>query len=423
MSDDERRLISERPTTSIEAYDLFVRGREILRRGDYGQDKFIEAEPLFQRAVELDPEFVLAWTRLAEIHGQAVWLSIGNRESRTAAMKRAIARAVELAPEQPEVLAIQGEYHYRIEHDYERAAGYFERAHARLPGNPDIASQMGMIYRRLGRWDEAVARFEQAAELDPASLSWTVNLADTLFLMRQWDRAIAVVDPLLREYPDASALAAIKGWALLSGFGRIDAARDALAGRPLSTDFRFVSLTLNLPLYARDFSAAEAVLDWPKLKPLFDAPSVAPYREVVLAMIRSHQGLPERSRDHLRRARQWAVELVEAGSFGYDAWATLALIQAQLGESDQALVSIDRALAALAATGDQLAEPEVRITRVEVPARAGQVERALDELDRLIGMPGGPSRWDLALNPQWDFLREHPRFAEMTRAEASLGQD
>jgi len=64
LSDREREEIRKIPTTNIEAYDDYLRGRELLRPLE--GDGFRAAQRMFQRAVEQDPEFALAWCGIAE---------------------------------------------------------------------------------------------------------------------------------------------------------------------------------------------------------------------------------------------------------------------------------------------------------------------------------------------------------------------
>jgi len=73
LSPEEDRLISKRPTENLEAYEQYVRARIILQEPQYSREKIIRAEPLARRAVDLDPNFALAHTLLADVHGMAIW--------------------------------------------------------------------------------------------------------------------------------------------------------------------------------------------------------------------------------------------------------------------------------------------------------------------------------------------------------------
>ncbi len=48
-----------------------------------------------------------------------------------------------------------------------------------------------------------------------------------------------------------------------------------------------------------------------------------------------------------------------------------------------------------------------------VTARSGEIDQALDEIEWFLEHGWGFSRWELALSPRWDFLRDNPRFREL----------
>jgi TolB-like protein len=74
LSPVEAARISARPTTSVVAYEMYLRARDIMNRSGYSLEKFQEAEPLTKAAIQEDPEFALAHLQLAEIYGQYYWL-------------------------------------------------------------------------------------------------------------------------------------------------------------------------------------------------------------------------------------------------------------------------------------------------------------------------------------------------------------
>ena len=86
-----RRALEARPTENLEAYDLFVRANDLDWSGEEGN----EAVRLLEKAVELDPEFALAYVRLCNVHTNQFYSGFDRSEQRKA---RALAAADEATP-------------------------------------------------------------------------------------------------------------------------------------------------------------------------------------------------------------------------------------------------------------------------------------------------------------------------------------
>ena len=122
----------------------------------------------------------------------------------------AIAQAVRIAPDDPDVIEAMGTYAYYAYRDYARATAQYEKLAKLQPNNATVYSSLGLIERREGRWAECLAHFQRAVELDPANIGLARNRLQIVGLCRRWDEAraehqrlIAMADPL-REQLDAA---------------------------------------------------------------------------------------------------------------------------------------------------------------------------------------------------------------------------
>ena len=125
----------------------------------------------YERAVQLDPNFAIAWARLS----RADALLYFNRDDATTAArrdaaKRALENAQKLEPNSPETLLALGYYQYRVLRDYGPAKTTFERVSKMLPGSSEVPYALGRVARREGHWDQSIAYFEQALALDPRNV-------------------------------------------------------------------------------------------------------------------------------------------------------------------------------------------------------------------------------------------------------------
>ena len=82
-----------------------------------------------------------------------------------------------------------GQIHYWGELDYEAALREFRTAHAGDPGNGDLAWARGLVERRLGQWDKAIADLRRAVELDPRSVVKTLDLFEVHLRRRNYAEA------------------------------------------------------------------------------------------------------------------------------------------------------------------------------------------------------------------------------------------
>src|SRR4029453_14742687 len=65
LSGREEQALAIKPTKNPEAYDAYLRGLAFFARGHYSVDPLLKAIDFYERAVQLDPKFALAWARLS----------------------------------------------------------------------------------------------------------------------------------------------------------------------------------------------------------------------------------------------------------------------------------------------------------------------------------------------------------------------
>src|SRR5262249_22148490 len=149
-----------------------------------------KARRSYQKAVELDPNFALAWSGLSSMQSLAHWELDSNPE-RVSAAKAAMDRALALDPNLPEVHLALGYYRYYVLRDFAGALSELREAEPALPNDTDVIKTIAMVQRRLGQWDEALAGFARVVELDPRDLDSYGNLALTYEALRRFPEALA----------------------------------------------------------------------------------------------------------------------------------------------------------------------------------------------------------------------------------------
>ena len=122
----EQISISQKPTDNLEAYDYYLRGKDYHNRG-YIEDNFRIAEQMFEKAIELDSNFAIAMTRLAQINLSMYWYYWDRTDNRLRKSKYYIDKALEINPDLPEIYLALGQYYYHGFLDYEKALFEFDK--------------------------------------------------------------------------------------------------------------------------------------------------------------------------------------------------------------------------------------------------------------------------------------------------------
>src|SRR5713226_9400402 len=176
LSPNEKARLDRRPTQDPDAYHLFIQAHDYANRMDMFRDTSLKAEPLFEQAIKLDPNFALAFSGLSMVESW-VYHSFDPVPARREKARLNADEALRLQPDLPEGHLALGFSYYYGDRDYERALAEFEIAKRGLPNEAQAYMAIGAIQRRQGRWVESTANLEKAAELDPKNGSVLLNLA------------------------------------------------------------------------------------------------------------------------------------------------------------------------------------------------------------------------------------------------------
>src|SRR4030095_13386115 len=208
LTNREEQALAVKPTNNPEAYDAYLRGLSFWDRGLFFDAETKTAIDSYERAVQIDPDFALAWARLSRVHAHLYFRADATVARRDAA-KSALDNAQRLQPNSPETLLALGYYQSSVLRDYGLAKTTFEHVSKMLPSSSEAPMALGRIARREGHWDQSIAYQEQALGLDPRNVELLNDTAGTYADLRQFPRALKLYDRALDILPnDPSRLAA-----------------------------------------------------------------------------------------------------------------------------------------------------------------------------------------------------------------------
>jgi len=213
LSNDERTRVGRRPTYDLEAYELYLRGRNSLNK--FTQEGYRSGLIDFDAAIARDPNFALAWASIAEAHAEMCIDGSLNRspEETIRLAKEAAARALELDNELGDVHGISGLIQFAFDFDWRGAERSFLRAIELSPGSAQVHEHYSWLCTSLERYDDALREVRRARELDPILIR--SDVATTLLRAGRVEEALDEARRSIQDDPEAPRCHSVLGWALI----------------------------------------------------------------------------------------------------------------------------------------------------------------------------------------------------------------
>jgi serine/threonine protein kinase/Tfp pilus assembly protein PilF len=147
--------VADFTTNSIEAYRYFLNGRD-----EYEKFYYNDARKSLEKAVELDPNFAVAYFYLAQAYG-----SLGMSKLRKEAYEKA--KVLSQKASEKERLYIEAGYADSIENNREKEFRLYQQMAQKYPKEKEAHYELGFYYDRSRIFDKAIEEYNKALELDP----------------------------------------------------------------------------------------------------------------------------------------------------------------------------------------------------------------------------------------------------------------
>ncbi len=198
LSPAEKKIIEERPTDDLVAYDLYLqaKGMNVFFGPGDQREAFLKQVSLLSEATRRDPGFALAYCLLAHA------TFYDHTPERRAQAEAAVNEAMRLRPDLVETRLALADYLYRVERDYERARTQLAIVQQISPNNTEALTYLSTIDRRQGRWEDATKYLEKATDLDPENFEALGELAAHCSFARNYRCAERAWERILKLRPD-----------------------------------------------------------------------------------------------------------------------------------------------------------------------------------------------------------------------------
>jgi TolB-like protein/Tfp pilus assembly protein PilF len=352
----EQQALAVKPTNNSEAYDAYLRGLAFEACSGNRIPNSAKAVSFYERSVQLDPAFALAWGRLARAES---FLYFNGLTAGREAAARALKAAQELQANSPETILAQGYYQYYVLQDYELAKATFVLVRNVLPGSSDVPAALALIARRQGRWDESIDYWEQTLALDPRNSAWLAVWAETYLMLRQFPAALKMYDRALDIEPNDPDLIAAKA-GIHQAEGDLEQAGKLLTAVDAhNAPFRAFGVKIAELRFERNFGEAIRLLQARAAQFQFGSEMNKGTNQVLLAFMQRLAGDTAGAKITAEQARNTLEPLCRNQPNNAFFPTALSFAYATLGDKSSALKEAERAIMLLPSAKDRVYGPGI----------------------------------------------------------------
>jgi len=220
LSEDEEDKLTLRYTDNVEAYDAYLRGREQIRLGS--AKGLAKAVALFERAIELDPDYSAAHAGLANVYRTAFdrhfYKDLGWQDARSRAKKH-----LQMAMKNPTPCALYNVAKARLyQRRFDEAIAEAERAITLDPNYSNGYLVMGWILTYTGQTAEAVKYLKKTMRLDPQNVAYCLYLLGLAqYLQKDCEGAVVTLEKSQKLAPNYGP------WPLAISYAQLNRGQEA----------------------------------------------------------------------------------------------------------------------------------------------------------------------------------------------------
>jgi len=422
LGDAQRTGLAAVPTRKSDAYLLYLQGKEIERRPGYVRENIESAARLYEHAIALDSTFALAHAALSGRHAWMYLTRIDMTPQRLAMQRAEAEAALRFGPNLPESHeAMGGVLNVGPKTDPLAANREWQIALRGAPNDARLVNHTLAVYRQTGQWDAYQHEFRRAVELDPRNVNLLIDYGyDTHMRMGRFADALHWHERAASITGDTARFNLARAWTMVWWKGDMQLVRDWMRGEGgrRARQNKAVYLLMSYWYMLRQPDSMLAALAWERQR-LWQGPFS--YEPLASWRATAHEMRGDQAA--ARAGFDTALALADSGIRKYpDDFAphfSRAIALAGLGRRDEALAEIPNIRANFLFKDIWQREGMLTgIALIQVKARdAGAAVATLEEV--LSQKYAGVTVHTLRLHPDWDPIRDDPRFQALLKKYAN----
>jgi TolB-like protein/Flp pilus assembly protein TadD len=404
ITPEESIQLSIIPTKSEEAYDLYLKGKQLFATNNYRYD---DVADFYSQALSIDSNFALAYVIRANTYSEWCFNKKPGWRGKDQLAMKDIAKAEEINPSLPDLRIARARYKYMVESDFYGALEILDDLRETHPNLSEVYLASAAVERRIGRWKDALRDVELAVRLDPNNGDYLWEAIRTCRAMAEYDKAESYIERRIGSYR-SRAYMRLRRTGDLEQFLK-DPAVDPLGSAYFRRDIDRLIIGLDSVITAFD---EDQSFVYPKSFFMaqfhYLAKDAAKVKKNARAAIPVLDSLRMLSPDDFRVLN------------------SLALSHAYLGDCEKALAFADQAKDLMPLSKDTfVAGLETEKNAAVVLMVCKKYELAMDQLEYLLRLPGEENLTPqyLSVDPNFDEMRGLPRFKKMMVTEYKVVYD
>jgi adenylate cyclase len=223
VTQEEQERFRRVPTDNLEAYDYYLRGLEAYAQHTWEAN--VQAQRLFKKAIELDPQYAEAYATLSSSYWRE-WVLQWSQAPQILEQAFGLARSAVALDDSLPSAHVALSWAYALKKQHEQALAEAQRALALDLNNAEVYVWLAGVFCLSGRPEEAIGLVEKAISLSPlVTTDYFFNLGYAYYLTGRYEDAIAVLLKSILDRTPASLSAHLVLSAVYSELSREEEAR------------------------------------------------------------------------------------------------------------------------------------------------------------------------------------------------------
>jgi len=408
ITPEESNNIEVISTESSIAYDFYLRGKDYQNRSLYKEDGEFAIQ-MFEKAVETDPNFVLAWVGLAATSRGMIWIGFGRSEQTLKKTKEYLDRAKRLDANLLEVRFEEGCYYYQCERNYPEALNIFETLKKEYPKNDEVTAYIGYVYRRMGEFQKALEYQKNTIALNPWNWGQWLNIGNTYRVIHEYDDAEYCIEKAIELNPSFYG----NYYVLLDMYlnnGQLEKAKELLINNHQIINYEGIIIgRAFLEILLGNYQSAISIIESIPTNEI-EQQEALKLKQLELGLIYRLMANEEMAILNFNVAKTFFEDKILNSFDDSRPYRCLGLAYAGLGMKEQAIKAGNKAIQLMNFTIDFHGGFDTELDMVRILLMVGEYEDALTRLEFIIAHNGRITVKELKLDPFWNPVRKMEKF-------------